>query len=67
MTYRIQETKPLAEQQEQETCFFSLLVGLLEQVERVDSSGRLHKVTQNYFNKCIKAYLIEVETLRAKD
>lgn len=69
VTYRIQETKSLACEQNsaQVNSFYALLVGLLEQVERVDPQGKLLTLVNEYFQKCIKTYLIEVDTLKGRD
>ena len=36
------------------------MVNFLEQVERLDSQGKLMEIVWEYFLKCKKVYLIEV-------
>ena len=43
------------------------MVNFLEQVERLDSQGKLMEIVWEYFLKCKKVYLIEVETMKSRD
>lgn len=47
--------------------FFALLINFLEQAERADSNGKLLETVKNYFYKCKKTYMLEVNQLKYKD
>jgi hypothetical protein len=68
VTYRIQEIKILtAEQRSRLGSFYALMVSLLEQVERLEPSGKLLKLVRAYFMKCKRTYFIEVISLKGRD
>lgn len=43
------------------------MVSLLEQVERLEPSGKLLKLVRAYFMKCKRTYFIEVISLKGRD
>ena len=67
VTYRIQETKVLASEDNGVGSFYALLVSFLEQVERIEPQGRMLRLVREYFIKCKRTYLIEVFTLKSRD
>ena len=67
VTFHVQETKVLALEHDSQPSFYSLLVNILEQIERLDPQGQVFRMVWDYFMRCKKTYMIEVETMKGKD